>query len=92
MKQKIINGKAYTIRTKGLFQIEHNGILYSLGETTSGPALKKAHRMVRNYIINQWANTRCNVETTAIVKADGQRYCSVYGVHKNRAIQSITLS
>lgn len=45
--------------------------------------------MVRNFIMNQWKEKRRNVETTALLKADGREYGSVYGFHRDRNIAII---
>lgn len=81
--------KAISQRQKCHFEVEHNGITYKLGEIIPGQAMKKAHHMVRNYIMNQWRETRRNVETTALVMADGVQVGSVYGFHRDRDIRII---
>jgi len=78
-------------RTKCKFSIEHNGIVYNLGVMIPGSAMKKAHLFVRKWVLKEWQRTLKNNETTAMVMADGLEYASVYGYHKNRSVQSITL-
>jgi len=78
-------------RTKCKFSIEHNGIVYNLGMMIPGSAMKKAHLFVRKWVLKEWQRTMENNETTAVVMADGKQYASVYGYHKNRSIQSVTL-
>ena len=78
-------------RQKCHFQIEHNGIVYNLGMMILGSAMKKAHLFVRKWVLKEWQRTLKNNETTAMVMADGREYASVYGCHKNRSVQSITL-
>jgi hypothetical protein len=53
--------------------------------------MKKAHLFVRKWVLKEWQRTLKNNETTAMVMADGLEYASVYGYHKNRSVQSITL-
>lgn len=78
-------------RLKKHFTIRHNGFTYDMGKNTLTPVMKKAHHMVRNYLMNQWRHTRCNVETKAVIMADGDRVGCIYGNHRNRNIQIIHL-
>ena len=80
-----------TPRQKCQFQIEHNGIIYTLGEMNSFHAMKQAHQFVRRWVMKEWLRTRMNNDTTAVLLANGQQFASVYGCHQNRAINSITL-
>ena len=92
IKPRIINGKKYTFRTKGFFEIEHDGTIYRIGDTTPGPAMKKAHAFVRKFVIMEWQRLRIPSEATVNVIADGERFCSVMGQYKNRAVHSYTLT
>jgi len=47
--------------------------------------------MVRNFILNQWREKFKNVEVTAYLKADGQEFGSIYGIHRNRDVKIIHL-
>ena len=71
------------------FQIEHNGIRYRLGVMIPGDAKKKAHQFVRKYLLREWQRIGKNIETTAVILADGKRYGSVWGIHQNRDIRII---
>lgn len=73
------------------FQIQHNGITYNIGEMNSFNAMKKAHQFVRRWVMKEWMRTHKNNDTTAVLMANGLQYASVYGCHKNRAVQSVTL-
>lgn len=73
-------------RQKCQFDVELNGIVYHLGMMIPGNARKRVHHMVRNFIMNQWKEKHRNVETTALLKADGREYGSVYGFHRDRNI------
>ena len=76
-------------RTRRHYTICHNGITYDMGENVLTPIMKKAHHMVRNYLMNQWLHTRRNVETTALIMADGTQVGSIYGYHRDRNIHII---
>lgn len=78
-------------RQKCHFQIEHNGIVYDLGEMIPGSAMKKAHQFVRKWVMKEWMRTHYPNETTVSLIADGREYSRVYGQHKNRCVQSFTL-
>lgn len=78
-------------KTKCKFQIQHNGIVYNLGEMIPGSAIKKVHQFVRKWVMKEWQRTLKPNETTAILMTNGSEYASVYGCHRNRAIHSITL-
>jgi len=78
-------------RRKCKFEVELNGIVYNLGVTMQGYARRKAHHMVRNFILNQWREKFKNVEVTAYLKADGQEFGSIYGIHRNRDVKIIHL-
>ena len=78
-------------RQKCKFQLEHNGIVYDLGEMNSNNAMKKAHQYVRRWVMKEWMRTHYPNETTVSVMADGREYSRVYGQHKNRYVQSFTL-
>lgn len=68
------------------FHIEHNGIRYRLGVMIAGDAMKKAHLFVRKYVLREWHRTLMNMETTAVVLCDGERFASVRGYHRNRRV------
>lgn len=76
-------------RTKRHYTLEHNGIVYDMGMNIASPIIKKAHIMVRRYLLNQWRRTRCNAETSVIVMADGNKIGRVYGYHRDRNIHII---
>lgn len=76
-------------REKRHFKISHNGITYDMGVNVLSPVMKKAHHMVRNYLMNQWRHTRRNVETTAVILADGMNVGNIHGFHRDRNITII---
>ena len=75
--------------TKRNFQIIHNGTIYDMGRVIPSAAMKRAHIIVRNFLMAEWQRTCKNVETTARVVADGSQVGSVYGFHKDMTIRII---
>ena len=41
--------------------------------------------------MKEWVHTRTNNDTTDILLANGKQLARIYGYHKNRSVQSITL-
>lgn len=76
-------------RTRRNLQITHNGVIYDMGQCIPSVAMKRAHHIVRDFLVAEWSRTCKNLETTAIVTADGSQVGSVYGFHRNRAIRII---
>ena len=76
-------------REKRRFEVEHNGITYKLGEIIPAQAMRKAHHMVRDYLLDQWREKGRHAETTALVRSNGVQVGSVYGLHRNLNINII---
>lgn len=76
-------------RRKYAFQIAHNGIVYNIGDTTMHEARKKAHQMVRRWIIKEWMLNGKNSETTATLLTGGEDVGTVYAYHRNRSVHVI---
>ena len=76
-------------RTKRKFQVVHNGTVCEMGLVIPSVAMKRAHHIVRDFLMAEWLRTCKNLETTALIMADGLQVGSVYGFHKNKAIRII---
>lgn len=76
-------------KTKRRFQIAHNGTIYDMGQVIPSVAVKKAHLIVRDFLMTEWRRTNMNLETSASIMADGSQVASVYGFHKGMTIRII---
>ena len=85
------NREAFNKNKKSNYSIEHNGITYAFGMVSPPMALKKAHAYVRKWVMEEWKRTMKNNDVTISLLAEGRVVADVYGCHKNRCVQSITL-